>query len=225
MPDANIPDNQEPKVVTVDESKYNEIVTQLATKTQNEANLVSELKELREKKQEAERVARELAEKNAARPENQLDTREIVKATLQEELARRSQVEAEANRTSAINEFKGSHPEFHGDNDPGGIKYEQFEKTLGRFNTSGLATRDEFAIVLSDAYRLMTGKTSQSESSTQNYSDPSTSAPQPRAVDNTNLSEAELKIVRTSYNGDKDKYLAMKKKRPDYIATLLRYSI
>lgn len=222
--------------VTLPKKEYDEIVGKLADKTQSEANLVSEIKELREKKQLTEAEAEDLKKKLEQRDAIVVDTKdltpekiaEIAANTMKSAFAERDNETAKANRTAAFTAFISKHKEFHPDNDQGGIKMAALERKVSQFNTGGLKTESDFLTVLEDASKLV-GTT---QAAKPIGSDPNPLAPigtregtyVPEAsVDN--LTSKEMKVIEQSFGGDKERYLKIKAKRPEYVATLLQYLI
>ncbi len=224
--------------VTVPKKQYDEMVEKLADKTQSNTNLVNEIKELREKKQLSEADAEELRKKLEQRevvqpvateltPEK---VAEIASNTLKSALAERESETAKNNRSEAIKKFIDSHKEFHPDNDEGGLKLAALERKLAQFNTAGLKTESEFLSVLDDASKLV----SNTQQARPLGSNPNPPAPiGTRAADtfeedvSKDLTAKEMRLVNDPngmFNGDKERYLKIKAKRPDYVATLLQYS-
>lgn len=222
--------------VTVPKQQYDEMVESLADKTQSTTNLVSELKDLRAKNQLTEAEAEDLKKKLAARDAAPVDTKdltpekiaEIASDTLRSALAERDNEVAKQSRISAMTTFLSKHKEYHPDNDQGGIKLAALERKVSQFNTASLKTESDFLTILEDATKLV--------GSTQVVkplgSDPNPPAPngggrgtQVPEVDVDSLTPQELKIVERSFDGDKERYLKQKAKRPDYVATLLRFSV
>jgi len=219
---------------TISQEKYNEVVEMLADKTQSNANLVAEIKELREKKQITEAEAEELRSKLANRTEAPGATevtpealREMATEAALKILSDRDVQDAKQNREDAMRDFLEKHKEFHPDNDEGGLKLSALEKKISRFNADGLKTHDDFLSLFEDAKNLVVGQTAPSDRS----ENPNPLPPQgggnagPREAVDTQLTSKEMLIIDRSFGGDKERYLKIKVKRPDYVATLLQHSV
>lgn len=219
---------------TVSKEQYNEVVEKLANERQSTANLVSEIKELRDKKnlsdEEAETLRKKVLELEGSNnaPED-MSPKEVIKAA--EEAARKifedkERDDAKANRRAAFENFIGQHKEFHPDNDVGGIKLAALERKIDMFNTSGLHSVRDFMSVLEDAYRLIAGtQTPIEESQNPNPDAPEGSGATPKTGDDNKVSAKEMKIIDRSFGGDKERYLKIKAKRPEYVASLLAYIV
>lgn len=187
------------------EKEIRETKERLAKLEQDKENLVNEIKELRAKK--APEIDATIVEEKA---------KEIVNQILNE----KSGKEATESKVVAEGEFKQKFKEFHPDNDPGGIKYAEFQKTLSRINTSGLKTKEEFAEAFEDAYLVM-NKKSIKKDSYSNLSDGNPSlGGNVKEVDGSGLSATEITLI-AQQGIDKDKYLKMKAKHPSYVNQLL----
>jgi len=224
----------EGETVTVLKKQYDEMVEKLANESQSKVNLVNEIKELREKKQLTEAEAEDLKKQLAQRKEVPADSTvltperiaEITTDTLRTALAEKEVEVAKSNREAAMATFLSRNKEFHPDNDEGGLKKSALEKKLAQFNTMGLKTEAEFLTVFEDASRLV-GIEPKSKST---GIDPNPPAPMARGaevheVKVENLSTKELQIIERTFGGDKERYIKIKAKRPDYVASLLQYSL
>lgn len=191
----------------MDEDKEKELVEKVATLTQDKENLVNEIKELRGKK--APEIDEAVIETKA---------KEIVERVLNEKTNEKS---GEA-KTIAEEKFKNKFKEFKPENDPGGIKYAAFQKTLARMNLSGLKTTEEFLETFEDAY-LVLNKKSIKEGTYSNQSDFNHElGGNIKEVDADDLSPKELKLIKQQ-GIDKAAYLKMKEKRPAYVRELLHW--
>lgn len=226
----------EPKgeTVTVPKEQYDEMVEKLADATQSKSNLVNEVTELRKKNQITESEKADLLkqiEASTVQPTGDLDSTKV--AELAEQAAKRILSErdsktAEDNKKAAFAEFLEKHKEFHPDNDEGGLKFSSVERKLSRFNLSGMTSKEDFMSALEDARNLAVGG---SQPSKEEGRDPNPLPPAGgngtttvREAQSTSLSPKELAIVDRTFGGDKERYLKIKEKRPDYVATLLQYS-
>jgi len=220
---------------TVSKEQYNEIVEKLADATQSKVNLVAEIQELREKKQITEAEAEELRTKLAARTEpepteglNPEKVMEITSEAVRKILADKDLESAKANKKSAMAAFQAKYKEFHPENDEGGLRLAALERELNDFNLGGLVTEADFMTKFEKARSLVVGiQAPTSEDGT----DPNPLPPNgggnagPREAVTTQLTSKEMKIVEQSFGGDKDRYLKIKAKRPDYVASLLQYLV
>lgn len=225
------------ETIVVPKAQYDEMVEKLADATQSKANLVAEIQELREKKQLTEAETEELRKQLEGRVDPPASTGEItpekiaemVTETAKKLLSERDNEAAKENQEAALNDFLSKHTEFHPENDEGGLKLSALQRKLERFNTSGLKSREDYAAVLEDARNLVFGgqPPRDEEGRNPNPLPPNgggrESAPVREAVDDR-LTPKELQIIERSFGGDKERYLKIKAKRPDYVATLLQYS-
>jgi len=211
------------------------LVEELAQSNQAKANLVSEVKDLREKKQltesEKEQLAKKVKEledlKNIDPSElNAHTVEEIISRKLNETLSSQNKANVEKNQRIALDKFKKLHPEFQDANDEGGIKFNILEKELATFNVGNAQTVEDFESIFEKARLLVTKEDSNKKQIIAPYSHtPQTESKTVPTVDETEkLSPAEQRMVDNSFAGDVSKYLAVKAKRPDYIETLLRYA-
>lgn len=224
---------QVPETVTVPKEQYDEMVEKLAHNVQATTNLVGEVKELREKNQlsaaETEDLRKQLTARVAGEGDGPIDPARITELAAQETrkiLSERDNETAKENRKSAFDAFVAKHKEFHPDNDEGGIKLASLEGKLSRFNLTGLKSQSDFMSAFEDARNLTVGYTAPRD---ERGTDPNPlppnggGSPSIESVDNT-LSSKEQQIVDQTFGGDKERYLKIKTKRPDYVATLLQYS-
>lgn len=224
------------ETVAVPKQQYDEMVEKLAGTTQSNANLVAEIKELREKKQisdaEAEELRKKVTERQETTPSGDLSPEKIAELATESAkkvLSERDSETAKQNKEAAFNAFFATHKEFHPENDEGGLKRSSLEKKLSRFNLDGITSQTDFMAVLEDARNLVVGN---GEARTEPGRDPNPlppnggggSAPVKEAQD-TQLTSKEMQIIERSFDGDKERYLKIKAKRPDYVATLLQYSV
>jgi len=222
------------ETVIVPKKQYDEMVEKLADSTQSKTNLVNEIKELREKKQLSDAEAVELRKKldtNLA-PLNPSDLTperiaEMTAETVSRILSERDTESSKDNMKTALASFTAQNPQFHPENDEGGIKMAMLEKKLVRFNMDGLRTETEFLSVLDDAGKLVTGPIVPKEHS----DNPNPLPPEGGGGDShtreasTALTPKEWKVIEKTFDGDKERYLKIKAKRPDYVASLLQYSV
>lgn len=235
--DANGNPIVEAETVSLPKKDYDDMVEKLADKTQTTANLVAEIKDLREKKQLTEAEALDLKKKLEQQPVVPTDGSvltperiiELTNSSIESALAKKDAEVAETNRANAMSAFLSKNKEFHPDNDQGGLKLSALQRKVAMFNTGSIKTEADFLTVLEDANRLLSNTSVQIVPGT----DPNPPAPNGTrsgtpapVVDNDNtLSAKELNIIERSFDGDRERYIKIRAKRPDYVATLLQYSL
>jgi cell division septum initiation protein DivIVA len=234
MSDSTQLPNEETQEGEVSKEAYNELVEKLANETQSKASLVAEIKDLREKKQisEAEaEAAREKLEAAKAAPASVEEftpqrVAEVAEEAAQRVLRNREREEAKGNRAAAMDAFIAEHREFHPDNDEGSLKMAALERKLERFNLSGLQSVSDFKSVFEDASRLVGGiQPDNGSPENPNPLPPNGGGTSPKSAESTVLSSKEMKIIDRTFGGDKERYLKIKAKKPDYVASLLQYSL
>lgn len=223
---------QVPETVTVPKEQYDEMVEKLADKTQATTNLVAEIKELREKSQltatEAEELRKKLEQRDIQNDGGVEPAKfaEIAEQAAKKVLSERDQEVAKDNRKTAFEAFVAKHKEFHPDNDEGGLKLSSLEGKLKRFSLSGLKTQDDFMSVFEDARSLTVGGGSSEErTDNPNPLPPNGGGNSTREVIENDLTSKEMRIIDDTFGGDKERYLKIKTKRPEYVASLLQYSL
>ena len=182
-------------------------------------NLVEELKVERTAKQtaEAERDAAKVAIPPVqpapdAKPE---DAETVVRRIL----AEGQNAAAATAREKAEQRFKASHPEFSADNDAGGLKFAAFKSTLAKLNDSSAKSEEDFGALYDDALVLMNRPAPQEQVYTP-YADTPSQSGAPRVSDQNGLSLKEKKIIQ-GLGWTEEKYLGLKKSRPNYVAQLI----
>jgi len=198
------------ETVTLTKAEYDELVRSNALKAQAEASLTTEVIDLRKKNADLKKL-----------PDDKVVPSTDVQKVVQEEFAKKEAEQAKANFESASATFLSGHPEFSKENDPGGIKFSAFQRSLSRINLSALKSVDEFTEALSDAYSLMDRKASVEP---LNSSSPRYSPAPPKASVNNQLSPSETTLVKNHFNGDTDAYLKAKAKKPAYFEELLKWA-
>lgn len=225
--------NPEMEEVTLKKSEYEDIVNKLKISEDVKSNLVSEIKELREKKQlsdtEKETLAAKLKqlETPTVNPDDITPDKisEVISRSLDERFSAREKVDVSAKKESALKQFRNSHKEFHVQNDEAGIKFSAFEKQLSRFNLDFIKNEQDFVNAFEDAYILLNKKQKEVVDNPENpYSaTPHEVGSAPVVVEDSKLTPKELKIIESTFGGDKKRYLDQRAKRPDYVAKLLNY--
>lgn len=188
-----------------------------ATAKANLGSTVEELKDLREKKQAAE------AERDLALAKFNGQGGDDVKATVQSILAERDSKDLEKVKEDSLEDFKNIHKELFAEaNDAGGIKFGVFKTHLAKLNLSTLKTAKEFNEAFENALLLMNkGKVAQPQNGGGNPYTPNNSGGQPQSTEGTTLDSKETKLIQ-QIGWTEEKYLEQKKKRPSYVANLLK---
>lgn len=181
--------------------------------------LVEELKEERRKKQEKEAEAEALRLKYEK--SNPDATTVDIDKKVEEILSKKDQAQVESLKEKTIQKFKEMNPEFHPDNDKGGIKYAAFEKKLARINLNGLTSEGDILGALDDAMLLLTRESKKEESTANPYASTNQHVSSPKTMSNNKLSSQEAKLL-SQVGWDEAKYLKMKAARPSYVASLLK---
>lgn len=192
---------------------------QLKEAKSTQDKLVEELKEERRKKQEKEAEAEALRIKYEKSNPGATDV--DIDKKVEEVLSKKEQAQAEVLKDNTIKKFKETNPEFHPDNDKGGIKYAAFEKKLARINLNGLTSENDILGALDDAMLLLKRELKDDSSNYNPYASTSQQAPSPRTVSNKNLSTVEQNLIK-QVGWTEEKYIKMKTARPSYVASLLK---
>lgn len=186
-------------------------------------NLVEELKTERKAKQDAEaRADATIANAAPAKSDDPEDPEMVVRRILGE----RDQNSVKTARVTAEENFKNTHKEFHPDNDPGGLKYQAFERSLAKINLSGATSESQFSDLFETALLVMNkGVVAPSgETITPYADDASTPGGTPQSRDNNALTPKEHRLIKSMPGWTEEKYLKMKKSRPGYVESLLQYA-
>ncbi len=198
--------------VKLTKEEFDKLVNSSAESKQALANVVNEIKEMRT-------LNADLKKKVEEAPESTTDIQKAV----EQELARREKDSIQSIYAQATEGFLAAHPEFSQENDPGGIKLTAFQKSLGRISLNGLKTKEQFDEALSDALSLMERKTNLDSNIVLPPSSKGNPA-LPRVASSYHLPPAEEKLVKAHFNGDVEKYLVAKAKRPAYFEELLQWA-
>lgn len=227
-PEVN-PDG-EGEIITLSIEEHKKLVEANANLTQDKVNLVNEIKELREKKQLTDSEKAELAQKletlessrKTGNPVEADEVKTVAEQVVSQILSKKEAENREMTLKIAREKFLQENPQFSEENDEGGIKKAAFDRKLAMFNIDKLKTESEFLSVFNDVNRLL--GSSKPEDERENNIPPSTDgAGKPKTVDIHELSSKEIKVINQFLDGDKEKYIKMKAKRPDYIASLLQH--
>jgi len=200
-----------------------EVFDQLSALPNIVSGLVEELKTERKDKQTAQ-AERDAALVAAAQnpevvtpPAGQPEDPEVV---VRRVLAEQAKGDAQAARDRATAKFKETHKEFHPDNDPGGLKYAAFERTLGKLNTSGAQTEEDHLALFGDALTLMNRPAASEEQIITPYADTPTDGGTPTAANPNGLTPKEKRVI-AGLGWTEEKYLNMKKSRPAYVKQMI----
>ncbi len=218
MPEPIVPDGTNDSQAEALKAQIEELTkrnTILETEKSKEATdkqaAVDELKENRTKMAE---LKRQLAEKGGT--DQPADVDNAVAAAL----AKRDKERADTNKVAALDKFVKSHKEFLPENDPTGLKLQAFKGKLSRFNTDGLTEVEQFMEVFEDAGRLL-GHTPQQKNNKPVMPNIPPSSDEPAEVIQSQLSPKEKKVLERM-GWTEEKYLALKKKMPDYVERIFR---
>lgn len=224
-----VPENDE-SVVSLSREEYDKLVEDRANDAQAKSNLTNEIIDLREKKQEVEEALKKASEKPADVPPVEAGEltpekiAELTSNTVRNILKENDSEKASVSKEIALKEFQETHKEFHPDNDEAGLKRSALEKKLSMFSTDNLKTKEEFLSILESASKLLVDvKKEVAPSNPSAYSSPSANTHQ-KSEDEETLSSIELKIIERTFDGDKEKYLKQKAKRPEYVEQLLEWA-
>jgi hypothetical protein len=193
--------------VSLTATEYKELTDKLATKVQDTANMTQELIDLRKKN-------KELSE------QPQVATGDISKV-VDAELQKRDAETMKVVQANALSSWLDAHPEFSNEEDKDGSKLAAFQKALGRMNLIGIKTEQDYIQVLNDALRL-TEQVSITPTPIIG-SAPRGAAYVPGRTPTQQFLPAEQKLIKDSFGGDVQKYLAVKQKRPEYIEEILKW--
>lgn len=190
-------------------------------------NLVAEIQQERKAKQtaEAERDAL-IVEKNTKPPADvtpQQATPEDPTVIVERLLAKKDQEAAKAAREAAEAKFRETNKDFHPDNDPGGLKFAAFQRVLAKLNDSGARTVEDFSALYDDALALMNRQSPVKEVTYTPYAHTPSESGSPHQQDPNGLSAKEKRIIQ-GIGWTEERYLKIKKSRPEYIKKLLASS-
>ena len=205
------------------EEELEKVKAENATLLQTKENLVSEIKDIRSKKQLTEKEKEELASK-LEELEGTVDKTEPkdtdVFKKVEELLNKKEQQSREKNRDKAMNKFLAKHPEFSASNDEAGLRKSAFEKKLSMFNTGSLEDEDDFLSIYEDAYRLLGRDEKVINDSKEVINNPLTHK-EPKKDDPMKLSPMEIDYINKHMGGNEKRYKELKTKNPDAIRRLL----
>lgn len=177
--------------------------------------ILEELKEERKKKQEAE--AKLTLKGEDGNPQD-------VSQTVEDILNKKDKEKLKQTQEDTIKKFKESNPEFHPDNDPGGIKYAAFQKKLARIDTTSLTSQEDLVEVLDDVmFSLKRNSSTDTGTDANPYASTNQQFSSPRSITSSGLNSTEQKLIK-SLGWTEERYLKIKKARPTYVANLLKFN-
>jgi hypothetical protein len=199
--------------ILVDKNELEE----LAKKAAALENLSEEIKTVRGKKnEEIEALKKEVEQLKGS------DEGKDVKAEIDKVLQERKKEDIVRMQKQALQDFRESHAEFSSDNDPGNLKFGQYEGELKKFNFEGLETKEEFTRRLKEVYDFYKRKSIPQEDKVNPYSfekKPSSSTP---TEPNNTLSDKEKRLIKL-YNFTEEYYLKQRESKPAYVKNLLKF--
>lgn len=221
------PKTPEGEQVTLSKKEYDELVLSKATLAQDKANLVNEIKELRQKNtltsEEKATLENKLKElESMATSEDKEDIQTVAQKVVTQLMTEKEKKEREATFNTSLEEFKASNPEFSEVNDPAGLKLSAFMKRLSRYNLDMFKTKSDLVNLFEEVGNSLNPKPKEEDESEPDL--PPSTIGKPKVVEKVILTDKESKLVNGSYyKGDKEKFLKDKAKKPDFIAQLLQY--
>jgi hypothetical protein len=165
-------------------------------------NAVSELKELRAKKQVGE------------------ENPDAVKLTVEQILATKRKEEAVENQRKALETFIQTNKEFHPDNDTGGVKLDLLKKELSNFRTDNLYSVEDFVGLMTRASRLLTPAQNPSIKVTPEVA-PIGGPGNPNSDGSGKLSTKEKQVIE-QLGWTEERYFKLKESMPGYVESLLK---
>ena len=183
---------------------------------QAKENLTAELIEERKKKGEI-KVDNEALKKTV----DIILDEETIKSAVEKTLVEKEAKQKEDALQNFKGTFKNTVSDFSKESDPLGLKYQEFEKVLSMFNTTGISV-EQAQNIYKTALSLYNGKDSKEGSSVNPYAftPSSKSEPDSKGAGDTQLSKAEEDLIRR--NGwTKERYLKVSKSHPGLINRLL----
>lgn len=183
--------------------------------TEEKKQIVAELLAERKRRQEAEEEL-----KNKAQPKS--DSDDDPEKVVEKVLSRRMEQQRESNKAIALDEFRRKYPELSEQNDPAGIVFKKFQDELKKFNMNNYETKEEFVSAFNDVYEFMNRKKPEIKDRPNFYNGtPSQPGHEPQDDDKAGLSDAEKRLLQ-DLGWTKDRYLAQKKSKPAFVASLLK---
>jgi len=119
-----------------------------------------------------------------------------VTTQISDALRKENEKKAEINRQRAWEDFTRSHPEFHKDNDTGGLRKAIFDEKLSGFKNENLLEREDFLARFDDVLKVLTQKTETQTSTPGSASTPSVPG-SPRATQSqaVKFSEPDMQFI------------------------------
>ncbi len=194
--------------------REDELTAQVAKEKADKEAAVSELIAKRESERQVKEELDKLKEtqKSSVSIENPED---LVNKVLE----KREQESVKHYFDDVKSEFQNAHVEFSKEKDPAGILLAKFEAELAKFNFNGLRTKEDIAARFKEAYRLM-NNIRQQDDQVDFYKGAKSIGADAKTDDGNVLTAAESKLIK-ELDWTKERYLAQKAARPDFVAKLL----
>lgn len=217
---------ENPEVTPKDDENIKTLQDQIQKLESEKTNLVDEIKNDRTKRQELQdKIAdlqKQIDNNNPPAPEISTENPIDISKAVADELARIKSKEAEDNSKKAFEQFIIENNIYSEDNDPAGLKAEALRKQLGRFNTTGIHSVEDFKSVIKDADKLLRQGDDNPVKTVDNPDDASlpTTGDGATPLKTTKLSDAEKRLLERS-NMTEERFLELKQKQPGMIKDLL----
>ncbi len=177
-------------------------------------NVVSELTDIRKKKQEVETELGKI--KTSLPPADEVEQK-IARA-----LAEKQSKDAERERAEAMEEFLSRRKEFSKDQDPSGLLKSELERKLSMFNLSAVMSKRDMLAVLEDAAGLVVKTPARSANDAPYASVPAGGGAQPPVGTDSAISDKERAMMQR-LGWDNKKFLSMKASHPDFVEQMINY--
>ena len=194
-----------------------------ATLLQTKETLVTEVQDLRKKKQlteeEKDTLTAKVAELEGIQtPDEPKETPDVTKV-VEALFTKNKQESVKKNMGRAMNTFIAKHPELSPANDEAGLKKAAFDRKLAIFNTSSLEDESDFLSIFEDTYKLLDNKETVVEAAPGVPNTPGSSN-LPKSEGSEKLTTKELNYVNKNFKGDVKRFLELKEKYPDAVPNL-----
>lgn len=196
--------------VTLSKQEYDKLINERAEAIQAKVSLTDEVTGLRQKN-------RELTQ------DGKIET-EDVDRIVEQKLKERDAESLEMTKKQALTEFLDAHPELSKEEDTDGKRFAAFQGALSKLSLGGVKTKEDYNRVLSDAMRLIEGQVEPtSRKDNMNPSTPPSYSTAPSSKPGARVSDREMRLVNSHFNGDVETYLKKKAKHPILVEELLNY--
>ena len=205
------------------EEKIVKLEADNATLLQTKETLVTEVQDIRKKKQltEEEKVTltAKVAELEALKePTPPGDTPDVAKV-IEDLFKKKNEESIKKNMGKAMDTFITKHPELSSANDEAGLKKAAFERKLAMFNIGNLEDESDFISIFEDTYKLLDNKETPVEAAPGVTNTPG-STNLPKSEGSEKLTTKELNYVNKNFKGDVKRFLELKEKYPDAVPNL-----